>query len=131
MLTIFKNIRQLRAAARHCSIDELQEILTKFERVMDERRNDEYELQQELLNKQLLIEKYQKMLQEEGIHPTELVEQGGVRRRKTRTVTRISEAKYRYTNANGENKTWTGVGRMPAVIKKALKSGKKLEHFAI
>ncbi|WP_312123587.1 H-NS family nucleoid-associated regulatory protein, partial [Pantoea vagans] len=40
-------------------------------------------------------------------------------------------AKYSYTDENGEQKSWTGQGRTPAAIKKALDSGKSLDSFLI
>lgn len=41
-------------------------------------------------------------------------------------------AKYSYVDENGETKTWTGQGRTPAVIKKAMEEqGKQLEDFLI
>jgi DNA-binding protein H-NS len=41
-------------------------------------------------------------------------------------------AKYKYIDENGENKTWTGQGRTPAVIKKAIEEqGKSLDDFLL
>ncbi|WP_313685399.1 H-NS family nucleoid-associated regulatory protein, partial [Pantoea sp.] len=40
-------------------------------------------------------------------------------------------AKYSYTDENGEEKSWTGQGRTPAAIKKALDAGKSLDSFLI
>lgn len=39
-------------------------------------------------------------------------------------------AKYRYLD-NGVEKTWTGQGRMPSAIAKAVAEGKSVEDFAI
>ena len=41
-------------------------------------------------------------------------------------------AKYSYVDENGETKTWTGQGRTPAVIKKAMdEQGKTLDDFLL
>ncbi|HDL8031932.1 TPA: H-NS histone family protein, partial [Yersinia enterocolitica] len=41
-------------------------------------------------------------------------------------------AKYKYIDENGETKTWTGQGRTPAVIKKAIEEqGKSLDDFLL
>lgn len=40
-------------------------------------------------------------------------------------------AKYKYIDTNGVKKTWTGQGRTPLVIQKALDEGKKLLDFAL
>ncbi|ENU0116236.1 H-NS family nucleoid-associated regulatory protein, partial [Escherichia coli] len=40
-------------------------------------------------------------------------------------------AKYKYTDENGNEQTWTGQGRTPKVIAAAIEAGKTLEDFAI
>ena len=40
-------------------------------------------------------------------------------------------AKYKYVDENGQEKTWTGQGRTPLTIQKALNEGKSLNDFAI
>ena len=40
-------------------------------------------------------------------------------------------AKYRFTDLNGETKTWTGQGRTPKPIAQALAAGKSLDDFLI
>ncbi len=56
--------------------------------------------------------------------------------RKAKTGTKAKRAarpaKYSYIDENGEEKTWTGQGRTPAVIKKAMdEQGKQLDDFLI
>ncbi len=40
-------------------------------------------------------------------------------------------AKYKYVDANGEDKTWTGQGRTPSAIQAQLDEGKDLSDFLI
>ncbi|RVS43282.1 DNA-binding protein, partial [Citrobacter freundii] len=40
-------------------------------------------------------------------------------------------AKYKYTDENGNEQTWTGQGRTPKAITAAIEAGKTLEDFAI
>ena len=40
-------------------------------------------------------------------------------------------AKYKFTDVNGETKTWTGQGRTPKPIAQALAEGKSLDDFLI
>ncbi|WP_227592205.1 H-NS family nucleoid-associated regulatory protein, partial [Klebsiella pneumoniae] len=50
----------------------------------------------------------------------------------TKTKRAARPAKYSYVDENGETKTWTGQGRTPAVIKKAMdEQGKSLDDFLI
>lgn len=43
----------------------------------------------------------------------------------------VRSAKYKYVDDNGVEKTWTGQGRTPSVIQKALDGGKTLDYFAL
>jgi DNA-binding protein H-NS homolog len=40
-------------------------------------------------------------------------------------------AKYKYTDETGQERTWTGQGRTPRVIQKALDKGASLASFEI
>ena len=40
-------------------------------------------------------------------------------------------AKYKYIDENGNEKTWTGQGRTPLTIQKALDAGESMDKFAI
>ena len=40
-------------------------------------------------------------------------------------------AKYKYVDATGNEKTWTGQGRTPSAIQEQLDAGKSLEEFAL
>ncbi|HDL6251585.1 TPA: H-NS histone family protein, partial [Mannheimia haemolytica] len=51
--------------------------------------------------------------------------------RKARKALSPRPAKYKFVDANGNEKTWTGQGRTPKALQDALDSGKKLEDFAI
>lgn len=43
----------------------------------------------------------------------------------------VRPAKYKYIDADGSEKTWTGQGRTPRAISAALEAGKMLEDFEI
>jgi DNA-binding protein StpA len=53
------------------------------------------------------------------------------RRRVTAKKRKPREAKYRFIDQNGEEKTWTGQGRTPKPIASALADGKSLDDFLI
>ena len=67
-----------------------------------------------------------------GIDPAELV--GTVANEPAKAAKKGKRAprpaKYRYLD-NGVEKTWTGQGRMPSAIAKAVAEGKSIEEFAI
>lgn len=125
------NIRTLRALARELSLDVLEEVLEKVRIVADEKRSELSELEQQRAEQQEKINALLELMKADGISPSDLLgsEQaiGGqpVKKRKAR------EAKYRFTDANGEEKTWTGQGRTPKPIAAALENGKSLDDFLI
>ncbi|MWL74780.1 H-NS histone family protein, partial [Escherichia coli] len=44
---------------------------------------------------------------------------------------KVRAPKYRFTDADGQEKTWTGQGRTPKPISVALANGKSLDDFLI
>ena len=130
-LKILNNIRTLRAQARETSLETLEEMLEKLEVVVNERREEEQAMQAEIEERQQKLQKYRELLIADGIDPTDLLEAAGAS--KTGRAKRAARpAKYSYVDDNGETKTWTGQGRTPAVIKRAIEEeGKSLEDFII
>ena len=132
-LKILNNIRTLRAQARECTLETLEEMLEKLEVVVKERREEEQQAQAEIEERTRKLQQYREMLIADGIDPNELLQSmnaskvtGGKTKRAARP------AKYQYVVENGETKTWTGQGRTPAVIKTAMEEqGKSLDDFLI
>ncbi|VFP85771.1 histone-like nucleoid-structuring protein H-NS [Candidatus Erwinia haradaeae] len=131
-LKILNNIRTLRAQARECNVDLLEEMLIKFETVVNERRTEEKQAQEEVEARFRKLQKYRDMLITDGIDPNELLI-ASIKIKSTAQSKRLARpAKYVYINKNGENKTWTGQGRTPAVIRMAIDGqNKKLEDFLL
>mgnify|MGYP000287619149 CR=1 FL=1 len=72
------------------------------------------------------------MMKADGIDVTDLVGTGEVPVAATTSKRAPRPAKYRYTDENGEERTWTGQGRQPTPIRRAIEEqGKKLEDFLI
>ncbi|AUU21222.1 H-NS family nucleoid-associated regulatory protein [Aeromonas caviae] len=128
-LKVLLNIRSLRAACRDLTLEQLEEGLEKLSAIVDERRQDESAERQAREEHQKKIAEYAEMLKAAGIDPAELV--NTVVPENTKVSKRAPRpAKYRYLD-NGVEKTWTGQGRMPSVIAKAVAEGKSVEAFAI
>lgn len=130
MLQNLNNIRSLRAMAREFSIDVLEEILEKFRAVTKERREEEEQLQRQRAEQQEKIKALLELMKADGINPEELLK-GNVATVRTGKKRQPRPAKYRFTDFNGESKTWTGQGRTPKPIAKALAAGKSLDDFLI
>ncbi|CDG21300.1 DNA-binding protein H-NS [Xenorhabdus poinarii G6] len=128
-LKSLNNIRTLRAQARECELSTLEEMLEKLTTVVEERRDEESQARAQIEERTRKLEEYREMLEKDGIELSDLLDAlGGKSTGKSKRAAR--PAKYSYID-NGETKTWTGQGRTPAVIKKALDEGKKLEDFLI
>ena len=130
MLQNLNNIRTLRAMSREFSIDVLEEMLEKFRVVTKERREEEERLQRQRAEQQEKINTLLEMMKADGISPEELLG-GEVATARTGKKRQPRPAKYRYTDFNGESKTWTGQGRTPKPIAQALAAGKSLDDFLI
>jgi DNA-binding protein H-NS len=126
------NIRSLRAALRELSFEQLVEVREKFEEIFAEREQQETKLREESAERLQKLAEFTELLKEAGIDPSELVgtattakAEGAVKSKRA-----PRPAKYRYTE-DGQEKTWTGQGRMPKAIAAAVESGKALEEFLI
>lgn len=78
------------------------------------------------------LNKYKELLEKDGISAEDLVillgSAGEGRKREPRPA---RPAKYKYVNEQGIEKTWTGQGRTPLAIQKALDAGHSLQDFEI
>ncbi|MEH0832695.1 DNA-binding transcriptional regulator H-NS [Pectobacterium cacticida] len=131
-LKILNNIRTLRAQARECSLETLEEMLEKLEVVVNERREEDSQFQAEVEERARKLQQYREMLIADGIDPNELLQSSGSVKIASKSKRAARPPKYQYTDENGEVRTWTGQGRTPAVIKKAIEEqGKSLEDFLL
>jgi DNA-binding protein H-NS len=132
VLKNLNNIRTLRAHARECSLETLEEMLEKLEVVVNERRENDTHAQAENAERSRKLEQYREMLIADGIDPNELFQTSSETKTPGKAKRATRPAKYSYVDENGENRTWTGQGRTPAVIKKAIEEqGKQLDDFLL
>lgn len=130
MLKNLNNIRSLRAMAREFPVDVLEDMLEKFRVVTKERREEEEQLQRQRAEQQEKINTLLALMKADGIEPEELLSMTTVTSRAVKKR-QPRPAKYRFTDLNGEVKTWTGQGRTPKPIAQALAAGKSLDDFLI
>lgn len=130
MLQKLNNIRSLRALSREFSIDVLEEMLEKLRIVTEEKRSEEAEMLENQAEKQEKINALLDLMRAEGFTADDLL--GGAVAPVSNGKKRAARpAKYRFTDVNGEQKSWTGQGRMPKPIAQAIANGKSLEDFLI
>lgn len=131
-LKILNNIRTLRAQARECALETLEEMLEKLEVVVNERREEEAHSQAKNAERNRKLEQYREMLIADGIDPSELLQAFSETKTPGKAKRAARPAKYSYIDGNGQKRTWTGQGRTPAVMKKATEEqGKQLDDFLL
>ena len=130
-LKVLNNIRTLRAQARETDLETLEEMLEKLSVIVDERREEEQAILKEQEQRQAKLEAFRQKLLEDGIDPAELLSAVGSSQPKAKSPRAPRPAKYKYTDENGNEQTWTGQGRTPKVIAVAIEAGKTLEDFQI
>ena len=132
-LKVLLNIRSLRAAIRELPFEQLQEAKEKFELVYNERAESVEQERAEQEERQRKLSEFTQMLQQAGIDPRELINSPApppatAGPAKSKRAPR--PAKYKYQE-DGQEKTWTGQGRMPKAIAEQVALGKDLNDFLI
>lgn len=107
-LKILNNIRTLRAQARECTLETLEEMLEKLEVVVSERREEESAAAAEVEERTRKLQQYREMLIADGIDPNELLNSMAAVKTGAKAKRAARPAKYSYVDENGETKTWTG-----------------------
>ncbi|MGL5290602.1 MAG: H-NS family nucleoid-associated regulatory protein [Vibrionaceae bacterium] len=129
-LKVLLNIRSLRALARELTLEQLLDAKEKFLTVVAEREMQDAQLIAEEKERLEKLEKYRSMLINDGIDPEELMASLNITAKpKSKRASR--PAKYKYIDEDGSEKTWTGQGRTPKVIREAIENKGKLEDFLI
>ncbi|MBE2894261.1 H-NS family histone-like protein [Spirabiliibacterium falconis] len=126
------NIRSLRVSLKELTVEQLENIIEKLTQILDEKKEELREVEAQEKARQEKIAALKSQLEQSGLNPEELAEMllrdVTNKGRKKRTP---RKAKYQYTDESGKQKTWTGQGRTPKIIQKALDAGKALADFEI
>lgn len=126
-IKIITHARRFKSATKEMTVEQLEEIKAKLDKIIEDRLAQEEELK--LLEAERLekIEKYREMMAADGINPDDLVTEAPAKKGKRAP----RPPKYEITNEAGERITWTGQGRMPNVFKARVEAGEPLENFLI
>jgi len=130
---VFSNIRTLRAQARETSLETLEEILEKMTSIVEEKRHEEETDIKEREERKVKLEAIREQLLADGIDPQELLSnyRSSSASKKQKSSRNPRPAKYKYTDEDGNEKSWTGQGRTPKAIASAIEGGKKLQDYLI
>ncbi|MFA9501018.1 H-NS family nucleoid-associated regulatory protein [Mannheimia sp. E30BD] len=131
------NIRSLRVFAKDLALEQLKSLAEKLDTIIAEKEEEIRKEEQERAKQLESLNKYAEMLRQDGLSIDELAQLladkviKGRKTPKARKSVAPRPAKYKFVDAEGNEKTWTGQGRTPKVLQEALDKGKKLEDFAI
>ncbi|QUM76892.1 H-NS histone family protein [Moritella sp. 24] len=129
-IKIFLNARSLRAATKELTIEQLDDVLIKFTKIVEDRKEVEAADLEKQQEKQAKMNEILLQLKENGISPEELMNLTDTSVEKTKTKRGPRPAKYAY-DLNGETKTWTGQGRMPLPLQEIMNEKGSIEEFLI
>lgn len=127
-IRIISHFRRFKSATKELSIQQLEEIKSKLQTIIDERIAEEEAGRQENAERIEKIQKYKEMLAADGIDPEELARElspGAQSKRAPR------QPKYEVRNEAGDRIAWTGQGRMPNIFKAKIEAGESLDTFLI
>lgn len=127
LIKTLNNLHLLRSAINSVDLKQAESILAKVQRVIEEKREAQAKLFEQQKARQELINKYKEQLKQDGISLAELNLEA-VEEKKTRAPL---APKYKFIDENGVEKFWTGQGRTPLALQKALAEGKSLDSFKI
>lgn len=132
-LKALSNIRSLRVLAREVSLEQLESAAEKLAIVIEEKREAMKAVELENAKRLAGLNKYKELLEQDGLSIEELAEllNGSALPNKKREARQARPAKYKFTDEFGNEKTWTGQGRTPLALQKALAEGKNLADFEI
>lgn len=126
-IKIITHARRFKSTTKELTVEELQEVKDKLEKIIEDRMAGEVEDKRKEAEKIEKIENYRKMMAADGIDPEELVGEFAVKPGKRAP----RPPKYEIWDEAGERITWTGQGRMPNIFKAKVDAGEPIEKFLI
>ena len=129
MSTAIKLLLNLRALSRESiPLDQLQKALTNLSQVVNERIAEDEQEKSTSKEREEKLEIYRQMLLSDGLSIEDLL---SIQEKAPKKPRAIRPAKYKYLDDNQDEKTWTGQGRIPKILKTAVDNGANLDDFLI
>ncbi len=113
-----KNLRQLKAALKDATVQDIEDIIQKLKQVKEDfilaekERIESEKVRNDSINSML------GKLDELNITIDDLVAARGLKKEPKQK--RVVPPKYRYTDLNGVERTWTGQGKLPTALKELM-----------
>jgi DNA-binding protein H-NS len=120
--------RRFKSAAKELSIQQLEDIKSKLQTIINERIAKEEAGKQESAERIEKIRKYKEMLAADGIKLEELARELSPGDQSKRAPRR---PKYEVWYEAGNRITWTGQGWMPRIFREKIEAGEPLDTFLV
>lgn len=129
-MEITTRLHTLRKELKPCTSDELQSFIDRVSKILNEKRQQEAELQQKEKERLQLVDKVVTDVLESGVDLDLLVDK--LKSEGDTTSHYKMKDKYRYTALDGEVRRWTGQGRTPTPLKELMEAnGTSLEDYLV
>ena len=129
MTTAIKLLLNLRALSRKSiPLDQLQKALKNLSQVVNERIAEDEQEKATSKKREEKLEFYRQMLLSDGLSIEDIL---SIQEKAPKNPRAIRPAKYKYIDDNQYEKTWTGQGRIPKILKTAVDNGANLDDFLI
>lgn len=132
---ILTNKRSMQAFMRRFTIEQLEEISTKFEEVTGDLKAEKSREEAKVAAREALLAEYAEKMAADGLSIQDLLNAAGAIKPEQEGYKsdgrRVVPQKYEFMTDEGDIKTWSGRGRPPREIKRALEQGESLEDFLI
>ena len=129
MTTAIKLLLNLRALSRKSiPLDQLQKALKNLSQVVNERIAEDEQEKATSKKREEKLEFYRQMLLSDGLSIEDIL---SIQEKAPKKPRAIRPAKYKYLDDNQYEKTWTGQGRIPKILKTAVDNGANLDDFLI
>ena len=127
IVSYFKKSRTIPNFVREAGSEFIENLIKQFTKEVAEVKRQEEEQKRILQQQESKLKEIVSQLEGSGLTIETIVEA----LTKTKQVKSKALPKYQYTDDKGNNKTWTGIGKKPLPIQKALETGGSLEDFLI
>ena len=124
-LEILTHGRRFKAAVKELSVEELQELATKLDKIIEERKELAELESQANAERNAKIDAIRKQMEEIGLSVDDLGEVKAASKKRAPRPPKYEIA------VDGEMIRWTGQGRMPTVFKNEVDNGRSLDDFLI
>ncbi|BAJ01238.1 H-NS histone family protein [Shewanella violacea] len=126
-LEILTHGRRFKAAVKELSIEDLQELAVKLDKVISERSSQVEAEAEATAERNAKIDEIRKQMEAVGLSIDDL----GASTVKPAPKKRAPRPAKYTIDVNGEAVNWTGQGRMPTVFKSQLDQGRSMDDFLI